>query len=147
MGSMFDDEKWRVLHDGHVGMQTMRYPRRVWRILEKFGMLKERWVKCDVWQKHQDALRSRKLSSLNRFAKAREALGLDYIGSIDGKYILVKIYYFNKLIELDGGEQANTKHTLAGIEKWEDSMGSVATIITDGAEHFDNAEVKRWVNQ
>lgn len=84
---------------------------------------------------------------MNRFSKPSEALGLDYVGSIKGNYLLVKIDYFNKLLELDVCQQADVGHTLVGIEKWEESRRSVDTLIIDGAKHFDNAKVKRWVIQ
>lgn len=41
------------------------------------------------------------MSSLNKFSKPIEALGIDYINLIEGKCLMVKIDYLSKLVELD----------------------------------------------
>lgn len=47
-----------TLHDGHVGLQTMKYRSMVWKIPANFFMLKEKWLRCDVCQRHHDVKRS-----------------------------------------------------------------------------------------
>lgn len=130
-----------------MSMQTMHYCSQMWGIPTKMSMLKEKWLQCDVCQRHKDVHRIGQLSSLNRFEKLGEALGLDYVGPIEVKYLLVKIDYFSKMVELDVCKQADAKHTLPGIKRWEDSRGPEETIVNDGAKHFDNTKLKRWVTK
>lgn len=112
-----------MLHDGHMGKQTVHYCSQLWGIPAK-SMLKEKCLRCEVCQKHRDVKRVEVVSSLNRFSESGEALGMDYVASIEAKYLLVKIDYLSKLVELDVCEHADSKHTVARIEKWESYRGS-----------------------
>lgn len=42
---------------------------------------------------------------------------MDYVGTIKGRYLLVKIDYLSKLVELDVCVQADSEHTIKGIER------------------------------
>lgn len=75
MQAMKDDEVWRLQHDSHVDMQAMRYKSQVWKRLARMDMLKNKWLKGNVCQRHRDVKRSTGLASLNRFSKPGEALG------------------------------------------------------------------------
>lgn len=140
-----EDEAWRVLHDGHVEIQTMRYRSQVWGNPVQMSMFKERWLRCGICQRHRDVRKMDGMSSLNKFSKPGEAFGLDYIGLIEGKDLLVKIDYLSKLVELDVCDQADSKHTVSVIEKWESHRGLIGYLVADGAKHFKNVDVKRWV--
>lgn len=39
---MRDSEIWRVLDDEHVGVETMKYCSKVWGILAKLSMLRDK---------------------------------------------------------------------------------------------------------
>lgn len=41
MQDLIKDEVWRMIHDRHVGMCTMRHRGQVWRIRAKKAMLRE----------------------------------------------------------------------------------------------------------
>lgn len=43
------------------------------------SMLKEKWLRCGVRQKHKDFGRVEGVSSLNRFSQIGEAFGMDYV--------------------------------------------------------------------
>lgn len=86
-----------MLHDGHVGMQTMQYCSQVWVIPVKRFNLKEQWLQCGISQRHKDVGRMDGISNLNRFSRSSEALGIDYVDLIKGTYLLVKIDYLRKL--------------------------------------------------
>lgn len=72
---------------------------------------------------------------------------MNYVRPIKGKYMLFKIDYLSKMVELDVCLRANTKHTIAKIEKWERSKGLIEVLVKDGAKHFDNKDVGRWIRQ
>lgn len=71
---------------------------------------------------------------------------MDYVGPIKGRYLLVKIDYLSKMVELDVCLQVDTKHTIARVEKWERSRGLVEMVIIDGGRHFVNKDVKGWMS-
>lgn len=79
----------------------MKYRCKVWGILARSNMLKENWLACDICQRNRDVRRRGSLGYVNRFSKLREALRMDYVGLIKGRYLLVKIDYLSKLVELD----------------------------------------------
>lgn len=54
--------------------------------------------------KHKDVRKVDGMSSLNIFCKHEKALGMDYVDSIKAKYLLVKMEYLSKLVELDVSE-------------------------------------------
>lgn len=68
MQTMSDDEVWRMLHDGHVGMHMMRYCSKVWGILAKHMMLRGKGQACDVCQRHREAHKSNNMGTLNQFS-------------------------------------------------------------------------------
>lgn len=72
-------------------------------------------------------------------------LGMDYVSPIKGKYLLVKMDYLSKLFELDVCNQADSGHSIDGVEKWESKRAPIQTVITDRAKHFINADMRRWV--
>lgn len=97
MHTLSEEDAWRTLHGGHVGMQTMRYQSQVWGIPAKTNMLKKTWEACDICQRQRDVRRSETMGAFNRFSKLGEALGMDYVGPILLRIGLVRKKEFVKV--------------------------------------------------
>lgn len=85
--------------------------------------------------------------SLNQFSKPWEARGMDYIEPIKARYLLVKIDYLSKMLELDVSLHANKKHIITWVEQWEKSKDPLEVLVIDEAKHFFNGDVERWMKQ
>lgn len=70
-----------------------------------------------------------------------------YVGLMESKYLLVKIYYLSKLVEFDVCVHVDRKHTIRGLKQWEESKALFSILITDRARHFFHGEVRRWAIQ
>lgn len=90
---MTDDELWAymaILHVGHVGMACMLHIMKVWEVEANVDMLKKGLTECRACQKHQHVRREKNFTSLNKASKPWELVALDFIGPLQGKYVLTK---------------------------------------------------------
>lgn len=126
-------------------MQTMKHKSNLLKISARTFMLKEKWLRCGAFLRHRDMRRTGSLGSLNVFSRLGEALRMYYVGPIKGKYLLMKLDYLNKLVELNVCSQKDNGHPIRGIEKWRSFRGLTNTLLTDGAKPFNNVEMRRWV--
>lgn len=82
------------------------------------------------------------MGSLNTLSNPSEAFGMDYISPIKGKYLLVKLDYLSKLVELYVCAETHGGHFIDGVERWESSKEPIDTLITKGADHFNDIDMK-----
>lgn len=68
---------------------------------------------------------------------------LDFVGPIDVVYLLVKVEYFKRVVEIDLFEKADAKHVFKGLERWMSLRGKIKRIKTNRGMHVDNLQASQ----
>lgn len=69
--------------------------------------------------------RDTKLGTLHDSTRPGDVLRMDYVGHMDGKYLLVKVDFFSRVVQLNVCDAADVVSMLQGIKKWERKLGNV----------------------
>lgn len=97
---------------------------------------------CRVLKQHVQSRRGVALGSMNHTESLGDQVGLDFIGRVNNKHILLMIYYFSRRVRLVGCDAANGDHVVRGVEGWLQRRGYIRQIMTDGGKAFANGEVR-----
>lgn len=78
------------------------------------------------------------LGTLNDSQQPGELVGLDYVGPMDGKHILVKADSMYRVLQLDVCSSAIAETSIVGLRKWRKKYGLMDRLISDQGTHFCN---------
>lgn len=65
-----------------------------------------------------------------------KVLGMDFVGPMDQKYLLVKVDFMSRVVQLDVCSAANAKATIAGLKKWRKKFELMDKLVSDQGKHF-----------
>lgn len=85
------------------------------------------------------------MSAVNDIQFPSHVLCMNFVGLVDGAYLLVMVDYFNKIVQVYLCDKANARHVIRDLERWVKSKEVVCSIRTDGGKHFDNCMLSSWV--
>lgn len=85
---------------------------------------------CKVCEQRINVRRST-IFDVNDSQYPEQELVLDFVGSIDGVYLLVKVDYFTKVVRVNLCEREDSKQVIRGLEGWWSARGRVSSIQSD----------------
>lgn len=109
---------WEQAHAGHVRFKTVMYLNKRWKLNLAPKFVRDQLKSCLVCMKNRVRCTDSKLGILNDSSYPGEVLGMDYIGLVRGKYMLTKIDFMSRLVQIDVCDEASARTTLEGIQKW-----------------------------
>lgn len=137
-------KKWSNLHEGHAGVSSMIYQERNSKIGVTMKEMKKQLKTCRVYQRNSDKRRSN-MSTLNFSIFLGDVVGLDFVGLVEGVYLLIKVDYFTRVVQVDLCEKFDSKNVIRGLERWFSLRGNIRRIRTNGGTYFDNCQVAEWL--
>lgn len=84
-----------------MGLKTMLYRNTVWHLAVDRSLLQKHLKGCKVCQEQRVCKRYTKMGTLNDSVRPGEVLGINYVGPMDKKYMLVKMDFFSRMVKLD----------------------------------------------
>lgn len=98
---------------------------------------------CEQFVNYKRGVR---LSTMNHSELAGGIRGLDFLGPVNGIYILVEVDFMKGVVRLDLCSAGNGEHVPGGLDRWVRFKGWMRKVFTDRGTHFMNSEVQGWMS-
>lgn len=69
---------------------------------------------------------------------------MDFIGSIDGKYLLVTVDFLSSRVQVDVHQNANKGSVMSSPQRWVRVCGLISQLVTDRSRQFTRGAVQQW---
>lgn len=135
---------WNIVHSGHMGMQGMLHIQRKWGIAASRMQLLKRLQACETCKRNYRVYKDTRLGSLNNSVKPNEIIGMDFIGPVDGKYMLVMVDFLSRRVQVSVCKRADRDSVLIGLMRWVQECGPVKKVVSDEGRQFTSEQVRHW---
>lgn len=104
----------------------------------------ERLQKCDVCGRNKRVRKDTKQGTLNDNMRPNKVIGMNFIGLVDGRYLLVIVDFLSRRVQVDVYRKAHGGHVMAGLRQWLRECGPVRSLTTNQGRHFCGEQIKGW---
>ncbi|GMH45321.1 hypothetical protein BSKO_13278 [Bryopsis sp. KO-2023] len=140
-------EDWEKLHAGHFGLDTIMYRSGLWNIPISRTEAVERLSKCKVCQAFQNLRRDTPLHPPIETSYPGQVVALDFIGPTDGRYVLVMVDRFSRLVRLFLTRSTQHSVVMNALSNWRRTLGPMLCVQLDNAKSFTAHAFRTWLDQ
>lgn len=79
---------------------------------------------------------------MNESSKSNEVVGMDFIGPVDGRYLILIVDYLSRRVQVEVCKKADRDNLIASLQRWVREYGPVRCLITDQGLHFMGEQVQ-----
>lgn len=142
LSGSLDEYTWNILHSGYMGMEGMLHRRRKWGMAASKTQLLSRLRGCNTCRRNCRVYKSSQMGSLNDSVKPNEIVGMDFIGSVNGRYLLLIMDFLPRRTQVNVYRKANGESVLDGLQIWVQECGPVRKVVSDQGRQFSSEQVR-----
>lgn len=110
----------KIAHEGHACLRTKVRRCQSWGWDYNDRVLSKGSKTCHICHQFGNIKRGVKFPTINNSKWPGKVIGIDFIGPINGIYILVKAYFMTRMIQLDMFSTSKAKAMLPWSSNWRD---------------------------
>lgn len=80
--------------------------------------------------------RDTKLRTLNTSTRPNKIIGMDFIGFVEGRYLLITVDFIFRKVQVDVHKNADRGSIVRSLRRWVSKCGSIKKLVTDQGRHF-----------
>lgn len=144
VSDIMDDYTWNILQSEHMGLSSILHKQRAWGLIASKAQLKHRLKNCETCTHNCRVIKDTKQGTMNNGKKPNDIVGMDFIGPMDNRYMLMIVEFLSQRMQMDVCKRADKESVLRDLCCWIQECRPVRCLIIDQGRHFLGDQLKEW---